>query len=95
MKLTLSDKCALDLEQFLEMIECTISWSGSLMTQNNWGVDSASNMTTCIPKVALIDYTRLISDPSRSDLFRYFQGGEVAAYEKFALMKIQVSAIAR
>ena len=77
--------------QFLEKIECTISWTGSMMTQNNWGVDSSSNIATCIPRVVFIDFFKIITDPSRSDLQRYFQGGEIAAYEKFALMKIQTS----
>jgi len=77
--------------QFLEKIECTISWTGSMMTQNNWGVDVESNLTTCIPSVSLIDFFKIITDPSRSDLIRYIQGGKVAAWEKCGLMRIQNS----
>merc|ERR1712150_166455 len=47
--------------------------------------------TTIVPQVSFQDYFTLVSDPTISHLHRCFQGGEIAAYEHTALIKLHYS----
>mmetsp|Transcript_17647 Transcript_17647/g.36624 ORF Transcript_17647/g.36624 Transcript_17647/m.36624 type:complete len:418 (-) Transcript_17647:7-1260(-) len=77
---------------FLGDLEAAVGFTGTLMTQNNWGsAASAENQTTMVPQVAFQDYFKLISDPSLKDLHRYMQGGQIAAFEKTSFMKTHYS----
>ncbi|GMH86200.1 hypothetical protein TrVE_jg12350 [Triparma verrucosa] len=77
--------------QFLADLEAAVGFTGTLMTQNNWGNDKNEGLTTMVPQVAFQDYFKLISDPKKKDLERYLQGGQVAAWEKTSLMKTHYS----
>ena len=77
--------------QFLADLEAAVGFTSTLMTQNNWGNDKNEGLTTMVPQVAFQDYFKLISDPSLPDLHRFIQGGQVAAWEKTALMKTHYS----
>jgi len=79
---------------FLGDLEAAVGFTGTLMTQNNWGTTTggrAENQTTMVPQVAFQDYFKLISDPKLNDLYRYMRGGQIAAYEKTAFMKTHYS----
>ena len=77
--------------QFLADLEAAVGFTSTLMTQNNWGNDKNEGLTTMVPQVAFQDYFKLISDPKLPDLHRFIQGGQVAAWEKTALMKTHYS----
>eukprot|EP00522_Entomoneis_paludosa_P009416 CAMPEP_0172441960 /NCGR_PEP_ID=MMETSP1065-20121228/2456_1 /TAXON_ID=265537 /ORGANISM="Amphiprora paludosa, Strain CCMP125" /LENGTH=904 /DNA_ID=CAMNT_0013191599 /DNA_START=27 /DNA_END=2741 /DNA_ORIENTATION=+ len=71
--------------RFLNEVEAAVGFTSTMMTQEFVG------STTIVPQVAFEDYFKLFSDPSVRDLKRCFQGGEVAAYEHTALIKLHYS----
>jgi len=70
---------------FLNEVEAAVGFTSTMMTQDFVG------STTIVPQVDFQDYFKLFSDPSVRDLERCFQGGEVAAYEHTALIKLHYS----
>mmetsp|Transcript_14355 Transcript_14355/g.31342 ORF Transcript_14355/g.31342 Transcript_14355/m.31342 type:complete len:903 (-) Transcript_14355:248-2956(-) len=70
---------------FLNEVEAAVGFTSTMMTQDFVG------STTIVPQVDFQDYFKLFSDPSVRDLERCFQGGEIAAYEHTALIKLHYS----
>jgi hypothetical protein len=51
--------------QFLNEIEAAVSFTGTLMTQNNWGsATSDDTTTTMVPEVDVDFFFKIIQDPS-------------------------------
>ncbi|KAL7578994.1 hypothetical protein ACA910_019040 [Epithemia clementina (nom. ined.)] len=70
---------------FLHDLEAAVGFTSTMMTQEFVG------STTIVPQVAFQDYFKLFTDPNPRDLARYFQCGEVAAYEHTELIKLHYS----
>ena len=68
--------------KFVNELEAAVGFTGTLMTQEHEG------STTIVPQAHLVDYFKLMSDPSVTDMEHYFQGGAIAAYEKCAMMRL-------
>jgi len=67
---------------FLNDLEAAVGFTSTLMTQQYGGT------TTIVPQVSFKDYFKLFSNPTLDDLYRYFQGGSVAAYQHIAMVKL-------
>ncbi|KAL7580584.1 hypothetical protein ACA910_003705 [Epithemia clementina (nom. ined.)] len=70
---------------FLKDLDAAVGFTSTMMTQDFVG------STTIVPQVSFRDYFKLFSDPTVQDLKRYFQAGEVAAYEHAELIKLHFS----
>lgn len=68
--------------RFVHDLGAGLGWSSSLLIQEFEG------STTIVPQVRMQDYLRLFSDPTVDEVFHYFQGGSVAAYEHLALIQL-------
>lgn len=68
---------------FLNDLEAAIGFTSTLMTQPTYG-----GTTTIVPRVVVQDFFKLFANPTLSDLYRYFQGGSVAAYQHCAMIKL-------
>jgi predicted acylesterase/phospholipase RssA len=68
--------------RFLDEVEAAVGFTSTMTTQTYGG------STTIVPQVSFLDYFKLFSNPTESDLVRYFQGGAIAAYEKTAMIKL-------
>ena len=68
--------------KFVNELEASVGFTGTLMTQEHEG------SATIVPQAHLVDYFKLMSDPSMTDMEHYFQGGAIAAYKKCAMMRL-------
>lgn len=69
----------------LNDLGAAVGFTSTMMTQIYGGT------TTIIPAISFWDYFKLFSDPSQTDLRRYFQVGMVSAYRHCAMMHLHYS----
>jgi hypothetical protein len=67
---------------FLNDLEAAIGFTSTLLTQDFVG------STTIVPQVSFVDYFKLLTDPPKADLYRYFQAGAVASYEHTSMIQL-------
>lgn len=70
---------------FLHDVEAAVGFTSTMMIQEFVGT------TTIVPQVSFSDYLKLFRDPTLNELYNYFQGGSVAAYEHVAMIKLHYS----
>lgn len=69
----------------LNDLGAAVGFTSTMMTQTYGGT------TTIVPTISFWDYFKLFSDPSLSDLNRYFQVGRTSAYRHIAMMHLHYS----
>lgn len=67
---------------FLRDLDAAVGFTGTMMTQ------SFEGSTTIVPQVILRDFFTLFSDPTVKSMYRYLQGGTVAAYQHAAMIRL-------
>jgi len=68
--------------RFLHDVEASIGFTSTMLTQEFVG------STTIVPQIKFKQFFGLISDPTIEQIEEYMQGGQVAAYEHIAMIKL-------